>query len=382
MGIGQALLWIYVLAFGGYCLVVLTGASLSSRGQIKTKRTEAPLSVGMVVPAYNEMVHAECIRAAVATAHAIHARIVVVDDGSTDGSGAILDRLCRDGGACLIRHARNRGKAAALNTGIAALQTDLVLTLDADTTLETAAVLDAVLPFTEPGIGAVALMIDGTGNSHVARAQIAEYRYILNFERAALARFGIVFTVPGSASVWRCRALAEIGGFQSRTCAEDTDATISLALAGWQIIVAPGVRAATECPLSVGALMRQRSRWIWGTIQAAGFALIHLMTKCPPWNPISAVVFVAVTALNIFGFLLAVNVLWRFSAGELGWNEVLAGCVLVVTTLIRLALVRWRQGHAGGTVFEVLVRLSTMQIANTAAFWYGLVTGRAGKISW
>ena len=382
MGTGQALLWAYVVIFSGYSLVVVAGASLPPRRAVGVKAPEPPLSVGIVVPAYNEMTHTACIAATIATARALQAPVVVVDDGSTDGSAAMLERLCGDGGARLLRHGNNRGKAAALNSGIAALDTDLVVTLDADTVFEKPGVLEAVARFADPQTAAVAVTIQGAGGSHVARAQMVEYRYVLNFERAALARFGVVFTIPGAASVWRRRAVAEMGGFQSRTCAEDTDATISLSLAGWHVEVATEVRAVTECPLSLLSLMRQRSRWIWGTIQAASFALLELLTKRPPRNAMLALLFVAVTALNVFGFLLAASVVWRLVRGELGWSDVLAAAVLVATTVVRLALVQRMQGRADGSVVKALVQLGGMQVVNTAAFWYGLMMGRAGKMSW
>jgi cellulose synthase/poly-beta-1,6-N-acetylglucosamine synthase-like glycosyltransferase len=379
MAVWNVLLWAYVWVFSLYCLVVLICAS---RRRIEPRSPETPLSVGMVVPAYNEAAHVEFITQAVATAQAIGAPIVIVDDGSTDGSGAVLESLCRAGDALLIRHEVNRGKAAALNSGIAALQTDLILTLDADTTVDGADIAAAMARFLEVGIGAVALTIDGAGHSQTARAQAIEYRYALDFERVALAQLGIVFTVPGSASIWRRRALVQIGGFKRRTCAEDTDATISLSLAGWKIDVAPAVTAVTECPHSIADLLQQRARWIWGTIQAAGFALVHLSAGRKSGYRLPATVFIAVTALNIFGYLLGIGLLYRLLTMELGRSDVYAGCVLVAVTLIRLGLVHRMRGCAGENILRVLMLLIAMQIVNTVAYWYGLASGRATKISW
>ncbi|HWV85233.1 MAG TPA: glycosyltransferase family 2 protein [Capillimicrobium sp.] len=55
--------------------------------------------------------------------------IIVVDDGSTDDTAAIVER---HGGARLLRHDRNRGKGAAVRTGIAASTGDFVVIQDAD----------------------------------------------------------------------------------------------------------------------------------------------------------------------------------------------------------------------------------------------------------
>lgn len=377
LDIGRTLLWAYVGIFGCYCLVVLAGA-------IRRPRTVdlpgAALTMGIVVPAYNERRHLAHIASTVEVARTLGVPMIVVDDGSTDGSQALLESLCEAGGARLIRQRPNGGKAAALNAGIAALATDLVLTVDADTVLDGAGLSQAQALFADPAVGAVALTVDGAGGSRVARAQIVEYRYLLNFERAALARFGVVFTVPGSASLWRRRALGEIGGFTTRTCAEDTDATIALSLAGWKVEVAD-VRAVTECPLTVGALIRQRSRWIWGTIQAAGYAVAHLATRrVRSAGP--AIVFVAVTALNLMGFVLSLGILGRVVASGLEWSEVMAALVLFTAGLLRLGLAHWKENRSGGNILKIMLRLIGVQGVNTLAFWHGLLTGRAVNMSW
>ncbi len=72
--------------------------------------------VAVVIPARNE---ADRIRATVAAAAGLAGvgLVVVVDDGSADGTGAIA----RGAGAVVVRHARNRGKAAAMQTGAGAV---------------------------------------------------------------------------------------------------------------------------------------------------------------------------------------------------------------------------------------------------------------------
>jgi glycosyltransferase involved in cell wall biosynthesis len=82
----------------------------------------------IVIPAFNEeRTIAEVVRGAVKIAE----RVVVVDDGSRDRTGA----LAREAGALVVRHAVNRGVGAALGTGIEAavhLNADAVVTMDAD----------------------------------------------------------------------------------------------------------------------------------------------------------------------------------------------------------------------------------------------------------
>jgi glycosyltransferase involved in cell wall biosynthesis len=84
--------------------------------------------VTVVIPAYNE---ANLIAATVHAAATLPGvgSVVCVDDGSRDSTAQAAQRA----GADVVRHARNRGKAAALETGVAyAVGTDPLLFLDAD----------------------------------------------------------------------------------------------------------------------------------------------------------------------------------------------------------------------------------------------------------
>src|SRR6516165_6661836 len=73
--------------------------------------------VAVVIPAYNEADRVGATVAAAATLAGVDV-VVVVDDGSRDGTA----RAAREAGASVLRHARNRGKAAAMETGAEAIR--------------------------------------------------------------------------------------------------------------------------------------------------------------------------------------------------------------------------------------------------------------------
>jgi glycosyltransferase involved in cell wall biosynthesis len=92
--------------------------------------------LSIVIPVYNEAeslptLHKELSE--VAAAQGYNLDVVLVDDGSTDGSWKIIRQLAdADSRVCGLRFRRNFGKAAALSAGFAQARGDLVMTLDAD----------------------------------------------------------------------------------------------------------------------------------------------------------------------------------------------------------------------------------------------------------
>jgi glycosyltransferase involved in cell wall biosynthesis len=100
-----------------------------------TERLSAPTSVSVVVPCFNEEATIESLleRVLLADTIGLTLDVTVVDDASTDKSREAVGRAAqRDGRLLLLRHERNRGKGAAIRTGIASAKGDVILLQDAD----------------------------------------------------------------------------------------------------------------------------------------------------------------------------------------------------------------------------------------------------------
>lgn len=99
--------------------------------QLGVYKLPATFKLSVVIPVYNERgTVAELVRRVQAVP--IDKEILLIDDGSTDGTPAVLATLAEQPGVRLIRHERNRGKGAALRTGFAAATGDVVIVQDAD----------------------------------------------------------------------------------------------------------------------------------------------------------------------------------------------------------------------------------------------------------
>ncbi|MFD6422277.1 bifunctional polysaccharide deacetylase/glycosyltransferase family 2 protein [Streptomyces sp. NPDC060198] len=222
--------------------------------------------VSVVVPAYNEK---ECIAGTLtslaASTHPIE--IIVVDDGSTDGTAEIAESL-RLPQVRVVRQ-ENAGKSAALNNGVRQASCDLVVMMDGDTVFEPDTVAQLVQPFADPRVGAVAGNAKvGNRDTLIGAWQHIEYVMGFNLDRRMYDLLGCMPTIPGAIGAFRREAVLRVGGMSEDTLAEDTDITIALHRAGHRVVYTEHARAWTEAPSSFSQLWRQRYRWSYGTMQA------------------------------------------------------------------------------------------------------------------
>ncbi len=89
------------------------------------------MNLSVVIPVYNEKDNVEIIIKRVKDSK-LAREIVVVDDGSMDGTRDILKQLDGKGGLRVILHEKNKGKGAAVRTGLEAATGDVILIQDAD----------------------------------------------------------------------------------------------------------------------------------------------------------------------------------------------------------------------------------------------------------
>jgi len=225
-------------------------------------RTEQPL-VSVIIPAYNEeRVIAKTLQSVLEQSYP-HLEIFVVDDGSTDQTGARVQALAaEEPRLTLFRNEQRVGKFSGQNLALNFTRGDYVFILDADSTLAREAFFEALKKFADPLVGAVScnLRVRNQGDSLITSLQDLEYLASISLGRISQAWAGTLSIVSGGFGAFRRAVFEEVGGYDVHT-GEDTDLTLKIRQAGWKITFAPRSLCLTEVPRTLWGLIKQRFRW-------------------------------------------------------------------------------------------------------------------------
>jgi cellulose synthase/poly-beta-1,6-N-acetylglucosamine synthase-like glycosyltransferase/peptidoglycan/xylan/chitin deacetylase (PgdA/CDA1 family)/spore germination protein YaaH len=228
-------------------------------------------TVAVIVPAFNEeKVILQTVTSLLASDHPPNFEIVVVDDGSTDNTYRRCVEAFADEPRVRVFTKPNSGKPDALNFGALHTSSEIVIALDADTLFARDTISKLIRHFADPNVGAVA------GNAKVGnrinlltRWQALEYVTSQNLDRRAFNLLNCVTVVPGAVGAWRRELVEQAGGFNDLTLAEDADLTMAIRKLGYSIAYEDEAVGLTEAPDTVRGFVRQRYRWMYGTLQAA-----------------------------------------------------------------------------------------------------------------
>jgi cellulose synthase/poly-beta-1,6-N-acetylglucosamine synthase-like glycosyltransferase len=285
----------------------------TGRARALVNRISTPL-VSIVVPARNEeLTIVQSIRALLTMDYPTR-EIVVVNDGSTDGTLALLRqsfhllaapvayaqplptaaaravyRSTSEPFLVVVDKESGGCKADAVNAGINAASGELVLVMDADTVLEPDALSRTVLPFLEDpstvAAGAKVAIVNGCRvengrvtevalpRSWFARLQIVEYMRAFLLFRTASATSNSVLILSGAFGLFRRDAVIAVGGYDRAAIGEDFDLTVRLQRymrnrrEPFRIVFDPSPLCCTQAPEDWASLRSQRYRWRRGLLQ-------------------------------------------------------------------------------------------------------------------
>jgi cellulose synthase/poly-beta-1,6-N-acetylglucosamine synthase-like glycosyltransferase len=289
----------------------------TSRDLDAVVRSPATPGISLVVPAFNEAASiGESVRALLLLNYPLF-EVVVVNDGATDRTMAVLietfslaraplsyaETIATQPVAACYRSLTNRdltvldkangGKADAINAGINAARHPLVCVIDADSLLEEHALTRAVLPFLEDPDTVAAGGIIRIANGCTVSAgrvtavmlprgvletfQVVEYLRAFLAARVAQSWLNALLIISGAFGVFRRDALVEAGGFRVDTVGEDMEIVTRLhrlyreSGRRYRIVFQPEPVCWTEAPDSLSVLAAQRSRWQRGTFEVLAF---------------------------------------------------------------------------------------------------------------
>jgi 1,2-diacylglycerol 3-beta-glucosyltransferase len=196
-------------------------------------------------------------------------QIIVVDDGSSDGTGALLDTTARKDPRlqCLHRPpGAGGGKSGALNEALELVTGTVVVVFDADHQPRPDVLLRLVRHFEDPVVGAVqgrCVIRNGEG---VLLTELIAIDYLAGYLVNEYGRQWM-FQLPaygGANCAVRAASLRAVGGWNPRTVTEDTDLTLRLMLAGQRVRYDVTAVDEEEGVTTLARYWRQRYRWARG----------------------------------------------------------------------------------------------------------------------
>ena len=226
--------------------------------------------VSIIIPCFNEAAHiVETIRCALAVRHPDF-EVIAVDDGSTDGTGVILDSLAESSRRLrVVRQAFNQGKAAGLKAGALEATHEILICIDGDARIDPHAPTWIAAAFAaDQGLGAV------TGNPRIVnrstllgRMQVGEFSAMIGIIKRAQLLLKRLFTVSGVIAAFRKSAVQQVDYWTLDALTEDIDMTWKLQRAGWRATFEPHALVWILTPETLHGLWRQRLRWAMGGAQ-------------------------------------------------------------------------------------------------------------------
>ncbi|CAM2195531.1 Glycosyltransferase family 2 protein [Paraburkholderia kururiensis] len=292
--------WSVGIAYVVYDTLLLAFVAFKTLPLMKSQTSHAPdaaaqaaqPTLGVIVAAWNEASVLPVTLKALLEQDAPPAQIVIADDGSTDGTAALLAGRYGlvpplegqiSAPSVLFPTLRwlrlpHAGKAHALNAAIALMETDTVLTVDADTRLAgtaCAAMRDAFArePELVAATGIITPMCARTLTGRFFQ-WFQTYEYIRNFiSRFAWMRADSLLLVSGAFACFRRDALVTVGGFDTQCLVEDYELIHRLRRYAvehgktWRVRVIGTAHAHTDAPGTLAAFLRQRRRWFAGFLQ-------------------------------------------------------------------------------------------------------------------
>jgi cellulose synthase/poly-beta-1,6-N-acetylglucosamine synthase-like glycosyltransferase len=272
-------------------------------------------AISLIVPAYNESATCRESVGGMLRLDYPNYEVVVVNDGSKDNTlqvlieefhlyksalvpnGTLVTKPIRqmyqsaDPVRLVVIDKVNGGKADAINTGLNAATSPLVMVVDSDSLIESSGLLNMVKAYLEDpekiiAVGGTVRAVNDcdvehgrvktirTSKSHLANFQSVEYLRAFLGGRVGFSLMNALLIISGAFGLFRRDAVLEAGGFDPGTIGEDMELVVRMhrlwieKKKPYRIAYVAAPVSWTEVPDSLKILHRQRKRWQRGTVES------------------------------------------------------------------------------------------------------------------
>lgn len=233
--------------------------------------------VSILIPAWNEEVGLVSTIESVLKSAYSNLEIVVVNDGSTDRSDAMMREFVQTYEArratetlpidIIYHYQPNGGKGRALNKALSLSTGEICITMDADCLVLPSTVHGYVKYFADRRVMGVAGNVRvGNTSSLIGVIQSLEYVNSFYFKKAE-SLLNSIYVAGGAAAAFRREVFEKVGNFHPTCITEDMDMTVRVQDAGMKIVYAPEAIVYTEGASQLKSLVKQRTRWRRGRIE-------------------------------------------------------------------------------------------------------------------
>lgn len=227
--------------------------------------------ITIMIPAHNEEVMIEhTINYLMNNLNYEKYEVLVTDDGSTDETPAILERLQNVyDNLRVVTIKKNQGKAHAFNVGVGFARGEFILSNDADSIPEPDALWKYMSYFMgeeHANTAAVTANMDVQNRSTIiAKSQTVEFSSIVGvIKRSQVSALGNMYAYSGANTMYRRDALIDVGLFRQDRATEDISIAWDHQLNGWTTVFSPDILFYMNVPENLDALYHQRKRWAKG----------------------------------------------------------------------------------------------------------------------
>lgn len=323
----------------------------------KNHRVKDPLlllketpTVSVIVPCFNEEENVHEVVETLSRLNYLNYEIICINDGSQDKTGAILDALTKTYPKLRVIHqTKNQGKAVGLNTAALVAKGEFLLCMDGDAILDSD-IIPWMLHHFENGHRVAAV----TGNPRVrtrstllGRLQVGEFSSVIGLIKRTQRIYGRIFTISGVATMFRKRALLQVGFWSADMLTEDIDISWKLQAHHWEVRFEPHAVCWILMPETIKGLWKQRLRWAMGGVQVIKkyWHALYTWRMRRMWviyaeyvvSVLWAYSMALIIALWLIGFAVDLPLQWQMTIIP-GWHGVLIGttCLLQILTSLLL----------------------------------------------